>query len=147
MFKTTACHYWTDLLVSVAFPYVDTGQVGYNVCPQFLVRGELQYNSGHMFKTREGSSRRQEKTKRKIDEKKQYLHYILTRNAVVNCASALSIQFTEIQYRPWGMKRDTLSQTVIETGIQFQCLVHSFRNKCRSTVSFQFVLIFCKFPI
>lgn len=40
---------WTDLLVSVAFPYVDAGQVGYNVCPQFLVCGELKHKKtcGH----------------------------------------------------------------------------------------------------
>lgn len=31
--------------------------------------------------------------------------HILTRKAVVNCASALSIQFTEIQYRPCDMGR------------------------------------------
>lgn len=30
---------------------------------------------------------------------------VLTLKAVVNCASALSIQFTEIQYRPWDMKQ------------------------------------------
>lgn len=30
---------------------------------------------------------------------------VLTLKAVVNCASALSIQFTEMQYRPWGKKQ------------------------------------------
>lgn len=39
--------------------------------------------------------------KRKTKKKKSQ---ILTRKAVVNCASALSIQFTEIQYRPWEMR-------------------------------------------
>lgn len=28
--------------MSVSFPDVDTGQVGYNICPQFLVCSELK---------------------------------------------------------------------------------------------------------
>lgn len=37
--------------MSVSFPNVDTGQVGYNVCPQFLVCGELKHNRSNMFET------------------------------------------------------------------------------------------------
>lgn len=44
-------YYLTDLLVSVSFPYVDTCQVGYNVCPQFLVCGELKQNNKDMLET------------------------------------------------------------------------------------------------
>lgn len=35
----------TYLLMSVSFPDVDTGQVGYNVCPQLLVCSELKNNN------------------------------------------------------------------------------------------------------
>lgn len=54
-----------DLLVSVSFPYVDTGQVSYDVCPQFLVCGELEHKKHtDIFQTRWDSSYRTEQSKR-----------------------------------------------------------------------------------
>lgn len=67
----------------------------------FETRGENSYSREQ--KRRGVKDRREEKTI--LLNEMQQIHQILTRKAVVNCASALSIQLTEIQYRPWDMKR------------------------------------------
>lgn len=89
-----SCVAYTDLLVPVSFPYIDTGEVGHNVRPQFLVRGQLKKNGRHIW-----SYGAAEKKRKKRDDVFFFrgIVFLLTRKAVVNCASALSMQFTEIQ--------------------------------------------------